>query len=149
MISISGVVMDHIRPSFCKGKGITGPHAVHAAEKKMKTMMTILGCYYVATGLWPLISIINFQMFTGVKKDTWLVKQVGLLAAAIGFTFLYSARVTELLPPEMNALAILTTISFISIDVHYVRKGTIPKIYLADAVVEAGFLIYFTGRILG
>lgn len=123
--------------------------ADHGAEKNMRTMMTILGCYYVATGIWPLLSIVTFQMFTGVKKDIWLVKQVGLLAMATGITLLYSAQVTGVMPPEMKLLAILSTLSFIAIDVHYVRKGVIPKIYLGDAVVEAGFLIYFLMAVFG
>jgi len=140
-------MVPHIGPPFAM-KSYHAAGCRSCSGEKLKTIMTILGCYYVVTGLWPLVSIINFQMFTGVKKDTWLVKQVGLLSTAIGLTFLYSAQVTELLPPEMNILGIFSTLSFLSIDIHYVRKGTIAKIYLADAFVEAGFLIYFLGRIL-
>lgn len=112
-------------------------------RRRMKTIMTVLGGYYLITGLWPLISIVNFQMFTGVKKDTWLVKMVGLLAATIGCTLLYSAQVTELMPKEMVLLSVLSTASFILVDVCYVMKKRIPKIYLGDAVVELFFLIYF------
>ena len=39
--------------------------------------------------------------------------------------------------PEIRALAILSALSFIAIDVTYALSGRISPIYLADAVAEA------------
>ncbi|MFL5785313.1 MAG: hypothetical protein ACJ76H_11920 [Bacteriovoracaceae bacterium] len=109
----------------------------------MKTMLTVMGGYYVVTGLWPLLSIVTFQMFTGVKKDTWLVKMVGLLALSIGITLLYSGLLVVTLHPEVIVLCLLSSLSFFLVDIIYAMNKTIPKIYLADALVELLFFIYF------
>ena len=39
--------------------------------------------YFLLTGIWPLLSIRTFQMVTGRKTDTWLVKTVGVLVAVL------------------------------------------------------------------
>lgn len=68
--------------------------------------------YYIATGLWPLMSRSAFERVTGPKADWWLVQMVGLLAVSAGVT------------------------SFAGIDTVHALRGRISKIYLADAVVE-------------
>jgi hypothetical protein len=117
--------------------------ADHGTEKNMKTMLTVMGGYYIVTGLWPLLSIVTFQMFTGVKKDTWLVRMVGLLALSIGVTLAYSGLFVVTVHPEVIVLSLLSSLSFILIDVIYVMNKTIPKIYLGDAAVEIFFFLYF------
>jgi hypothetical protein len=82
----------------------------------------------------------TFEAVTGPKTDDWLVKTVGLLAAAIGATLLFGAT-RQALPREMILLAVLSAASFIAIDVVYTTNGTISKIYLADAAMEAFFVL--------
>lgn len=106
-------------------------------------MLTVIGGYYVVTGVWPLLSIVTFQMFTGVKKETWLVKMVGLLALSIGITLIYSGLFVITVHPEVILLCLLSALSFFLIDVIHVTNKTIPKIYLGDAAVEIFFFIYF------
>ena len=36
------------------------------------------GYYYVASGLFPLVSMELFERLTGPKRDRWLVQMVGL-----------------------------------------------------------------------
>ena len=45
------------------------------------------GIFYVATGVWPLIDIVSFQVVTGPKTDLWLVKTVGVLVTVIGLGY--------------------------------------------------------------
>ena len=96
------------------------------------------GSFYLLTGVWPLVSMRTFEAVTGPKADDWLVQMVGLLAAVIGtvlLTALRSGRAHEVL-----LLAAGSAASFAAIDLRYGLSGRISPIYLADAVVELGFL---------
>jgi hypothetical protein len=57
----------------------------------MRGMIVVQAAYYLITGLWPLVSLRTFEMVTGPKTDDWLVRMVGLLAAAIGAALLSGA----------------------------------------------------------
>ena len=94
--------------------------------------------YYIVTGVWPLVSMRSFEAITGRKFDRWLVKMVGLLAATNGLTLaLAASRTDRKAQGETIVLSIASALAFSAVDVVYALKGTISKIYLADAVVEA------------
>ncbi len=94
------------------------------------------GVYYVASGLWPIVSLQTFERVTGPKVDGWLVRMVGLLAATIGGVLGGRALAGDPARPPDAALAIGSAASFAAIDVVYAGRGRISKIYLADAAVE-------------
>lgn len=95
------------------------------------------GIYFLITGIWPLLSMDSFIEATGPKQDTWLVKMVGLLAVSIGLTFVVSS-LRQQKPPLVLAFAVAT--SFLLMDVVYVAKGVIGRIYLMDAAIQTVFL---------
>ncbi len=100
----------------------------------------IQGIYYLATGLWPLLSLPTFVRVTGPKTDEWLVRTVGLLVGVSGVALLlaaWSGRVT----PELILLGIGEAVSLAVIDVVYSLRGRISKIYLLDAVAEVVLLV--------
>lgn len=97
------------------------------------------GAYFFVAGVWPLLSINTFQAVTGPKTDLWLVKTVGLLIAVIGVT-LALAGLRGRISAETITLAAGSAGALAAIDVLYVLAGRIAPIYLADAVVEAGFI---------
>ena len=97
------------------------------------------GIYYVTTGLWPIFHMRSFERVTGPKHDKWLVKTVGALIAAIGSTILLSSEREDEDEPARE-LGILSALALIGIDSIYSIRGTIPKIYLLDAAVEAAIL---------
>jgi hypothetical protein len=93
--------------------------------------------FYLATGIWPLLDIVSFQMVTGPKTDLWLVRTVGVLVAVIGAVLLSAARrrrVTE----EIVLLAAGSALGLATIDLVYALSGRISAVYLADAAVELG-----------
>jgi hypothetical protein len=96
------------------------------------TITRIQGVYYLLTGLWPLVHFASFEALSGRKRDRWLVRTVGLLAAVIGFTLLRR-------PAEGSRLADLSAGAFVAADVMAVGAGQLPT-YLADAVVEGAFV---------
>jgi hypothetical protein len=91
--------------------------------------------YFLVTGIWPLISIRTFMGVTGPKTDVWLVKTVGLLVGVVGAVIGLAAwrgRMTT----EIILLAIACAAALTAIDVVYVAKRVIARIYLADVVAE-------------
>jgi hypothetical protein len=95
------------------------------------------GFYYATTGLWALADSKSFQAVTGPKVDVWLVKTVGALVTAIGGT-LGSAGWHRRVTPEVRQLAAGSALGLAGIDIVYVAKGRISRVYLLDAVVELG-----------
>jgi len=78
----------------------------------------------------------SFEAVTGPKQDRWLVKMVGLLAAAIGVT-LAAGATREQISIETRTLAASSALAFGAVDTIYALKRCISPVYLADAVVEA------------
>jgi hypothetical protein len=114
------------------------------AVPMLTTVAWIQAAYFLLTGVWPVLSIRTFMRVTGPKTDLWLVKTVGVVVAVIGAAIgLAAAR--QAFTPEILALAIGSAAGLMLIDVIYVAKGVIARIYLADAVAQvvliAGWLI--------
>lgn len=101
------------------------------------TVLSILhGVFYFVTGVWPLLSIDSFQRVTGPKRDLWLVQTVGLVIAVIGST-LALAGLRDAPSVEVLVLAVGSATALAAADVVFVARGRIPRVYLADAAVEA------------
>jgi hypothetical protein len=103
-------------------------------------ILRIQGAYYVATGVWPWLSIATFEAVTGPKVDDWLVQTVGALAAAIGLTLVVAGR-RPALSPDAKLLSVLSAVAFGGVDVLFVFNGTISSIYLADAALQGCLLL--------
>lgn len=97
------------------------------------------GWFYLITGIWPLLSIRTFEAITGPKTDRWLVKTVGVLVGVVGGALLLSARRGKA-SPEMVAIANGSAAGLAAIDVVYSLRGRISKVYLLDALAEAGII---------
>lgn len=101
-----------------------------------QTLAAVHGLFYLATGVWPLVHIDSFLAVTGPKTDLWLVYTVGVLVAAVGVVLLLTA-LSGRLTPEVAVLAVGTAVALAGIDVVFVTRGVIDRIYLADAAAEA------------
>jgi hypothetical protein len=99
------------------------------------------GAYYALTGLWPIIHLPSFEALTGPKVDDWLVRTVGLLATTIGIALGVAALRGEARTVTAVVLAAGSALAFAGIDLWYGLGGRISPIYLADAVVELGWLV--------
>jgi len=102
------------------------------------------GLYFLATGIWPLVSIASFQAVTGPKTDHlvtgregdhWLVNTVGALVISIGLTLITAAWRSNV-SFETIVLGISCALALIAIDVVYVLRGAILPVYLGDAGIE-------------
>ena len=101
----------------------------------MRPRLLTQGLYYLATGLWPLVSIGTFQKVTGPKCDIWLVKTVGVLVTVIG-AVIGVAGARRNITPETPLLGAGSAAGLAGIDIVYVAKGRILPIYLLDALAE-------------
>ncbi len=99
----------------------------------------IYAVYFLLTGVWPVVHIGSFMAVTGPKNDLWLVRTVGLMITAVGLCIGVAAWQRQITLPIL-VLAIASSGFLMFIDVIYVAKRVIAKIYLLDAVVEAGLI---------
>ena len=102
----------------------------------MRTIAWIQCVYFLVTGLWPLVHLPSFMAVTGPKTDKWLVRTVGLLIVAIALEMGTSLIWQSGLSIETRVLAISSALALAGVDIVYVARGVIAKIYLADAVAE-------------
>ncbi|HEU4564095.1 MAG TPA: hypothetical protein VFS05_05590 [Gemmatimonadaceae bacterium] len=105
-----------------------------------RAVAAVQGAYYLVTGVWPMVSLGTFELVTGPKTDDWLVRTVGALTIAIALALLAGARRREP-AAETLVLAGAAAAAFAAVDIVYVLVGRIRPIYLADAAVEAAFLL--------
>lgn len=106
----------------------------------MKTLLLIHSLFYIANGLWPIIHYRSFEKVTGPKTDKWLVISVGWMITASGLTLLTAFfRNAEL--SEVFVLAVTNTLFLAMIDIYYVVKKIIARIYLLDAGAEILLLL--------
>lgn len=109
--------------------------------------------YILITAVWPLLDIDSFMQVTGYKTDIWLVKTVGALLIPIAATLYMHLFIRTDHRPAI-ALGSLTAFAFIFIDLYYSFNDVISDIYLADALVEFFFLIFwllvaFSRKVIG
>jgi hypothetical protein len=98
------------------------------------------GVFNAIGGVWPVINIRSFEAITGRKSDKWLVKTVGLLLTVIG-----SVQATSRAPDgspssEARSLGLGTAAALLGIDLYYVARRRISKVYLLDALAQIGFI---------
>ena len=106
----------------------------------LRSVLAIQGTMYFVTGVWPLVHMASFEAVTGPKTDDWLVYTVGLLLAVIGGV-LVAARARRVVDGLVVALAIGTALSLAAVEVVHMVNGTISRIYLLDAAIEAVFAV--------
>jgi hypothetical protein len=104
----------------------------------MRKAVSLQAAYYLATGIWPLLHRRSFEAVTGPKVDFWLVRTVGLTVTAVGAGLALSVRRGRL-SDEMRATAALAAAGLAAVDVAYVLRRRISRIYLADAAAEVAF----------
>jgi hypothetical protein len=91
-------------------------------------------------GLWPLVHLDSFEAVFGPKTDRWLVKTVAGLLVVNGLTQLGATSAPASIG-QARLLGVGTAATLAMIDLAYVPRGRISKMYLADAAVEVGWIV--------
>ena len=98
------------------------------------------GLYYIVTGIWPVVHMRSFVKVTGPKTDLWLVHTVGAMLIAVGGGLLVAGMQRQF-QPALIVVAMLSAAVLCAVEVIYVSKRTISRIYLLDTAIEIGFLL--------
>ena len=107
----------------------------------MLTRLVALGqaLFYVATGLWPVVSMRSFEKVTGPKKEDWLVKTFGLLITVVGLVVGLAGRRNRV-TPEIALLGAGAAATLAGSDMIYVTNGQLRRVYLLDAAAEIALI---------
>jgi hypothetical protein len=97
-------------------------------------MARFQGSFNVINGLWPLVHMRSFEAVSGPKTDKWLVRTVSGLLITVGLEQLRASSQEETAAAKRLGIGAAATLA--AIDLVYVAKGRISKIYLLDAAVE-------------
>ena len=108
----------------------------------------VQGCYFLIMGIWPLLHIESFQKVTGRKTDLWLVRTVGVLVLVIGLGLIVGG-ITRRFEPALILIAMASAVGLTGIDLVYAFKRVISPVYLLDALVEIGLLVWWTMGLIG
>jgi hypothetical protein len=104
------------------------------------TLARVQGAANLIGGLWPLLHLKSFEAVFGPKTDRWLVKTVSGLLVVNGLTQLGTTSTPESIR-QARRLGIGTAAVLGTVDLIYAPIGRISKMYLADAVVEIGWIV--------
>lgn len=97
------------------------------------------GAFNVGFGLWPLLHRRSFEALFGPKGDWWLVQTVAGLMVANGVALASTPARSGAV--EVARRAGLGTAGVLGlIDVVHASRGRISRMYLLDAVSEAGWI---------
>ncbi len=100
------------------------------------------GLFYLLGGLWPLVSLGTFLRVTGPKTDLWPVKTVGAMILVAAVPLLLAAA-RGYVPAEVALLGAASAAALAAVDVVYVAGHVIGPVYLLDAAVEAGLVVWW------
>jgi hypothetical protein len=115
---------------------------------RRSTVAVLQGGYFVATGLWPLVSRRTFERVTGPKADFWLAQTVGVLVTGIGGVLLLGEKRGRL-TPEIELLGAASAAALGLVDLVFALRGRISKVYLVDAAAEVALVAGWARRRAG
>lgn len=107
-----------------------------------KLVASIQGIYYVAAGLWPLLSMVTFEAVSGPKDDEWLVNTVGILVTVIGLVLILAA-IRNQISAAVCVLAIASAMGLAFVDFYYAMRGVIWPIYMLDGAGEVALIAWW------
>jgi hypothetical protein len=107
---------------------------------RRSTVAAVHGAANITSGLWPLLHMRSFEAVTGPKTDVWLVRTVAGLLAANGALQVSAAGKSPDALVLARRLGIGTAATLGTVDLVYGVTGRISRIYLLDALLEAGWI---------
>jgi hypothetical protein len=105
-------------------------------ERRVAALQAV---FYISTGVWPLVHRHSFERLTGRKAEFWLAQTVGVTVAAIGAGLAHASRGRQV-SPELRTVAMTSAAGLMLIDLIFVARRRIPRVYLVDATAEAALI---------
>ncbi|HEX2058739.1 MAG TPA: hypothetical protein VHI71_10255 [Actinomycetota bacterium] len=97
------------------------------------------GLFNVVGGAWPIVWLRSFEWVFGRKHDVYLQKTSGAFFLASGLALLRAEPSDDGIAAARR-IGIGAAAVYLAIDLIYVPKREIPKTYLLDALMEAGWI---------
>ncbi|MDX3225170.1 hypothetical protein [Streptomyces sp. ME19-01-6] len=102
------------------------------------------GVFNVASGAWPLLHLPSFECVFGPKRkkreQDWLVRTVAGLLVSNGVNQLRTPSTPQCLA-QARRTGVGTAVTLLLGDVIHVPTGHARRAHIADAAIEAGWLI--------
>jgi 2-methylcitrate dehydratase PrpD len=105
-----------------------------------RRVAAVQAAFYISTGVWPLLHRHSFERLTGRKADFWLAQTVGATVAAIGAGLAHAASQRRHVSPELRTVAMTSAAGLTLIDLIFVARKRISRVYLVDATAEAALI---------
>ena len=128
---VSRVGFDTGRAGY--GATVTRP----SIPSPFRALAGIHAAYLIVSGLWAVVQRSSFERVTGAKRDYWLVRLVGALAAVVGAT-LGTAVARNNRSREARTLAVGSAVVFGAADLYAARRYS--RVYLGDVVAQSLFV---------
>lgn len=109
--------------------------------RPLRLVLRMQAAYFLVTGLWGVVHRPSFEWIAGPKTDYWLVRVAGSLIAAIGAVLVLGARRPGAPATEVLLLASGSAAALGAVEAHYSARRRISLVYLADALLEAVFVV--------
>jgi hypothetical protein len=107
---------------------------------RRSTVAAVHGAANIISGLWPLLHMRSFEAVTGPKTDVWLVRTVAGLLVSNGAVQVSAAGKSPGALALARRVGIGTAATLGTVDLVYGVTGRISRIYLLDALLEAGWI---------
>lgn len=112
-------------------------------QKRIRWIPFIQGMYLLMTAFWPLLHIESFISLTGHKTDLWLVKTVSVLLFPLAIIVLSACKPSKQVSMYHATVVITGTAGLAMVELYYYFNGTITWLYLADAMIQLFFMIWW------
>jgi len=96
--------------------------------------------FNITGGAWPLLHLRSFEAVLGPKVDRWLLRTVAGPMIVNGAVQVSGGPSTQALQ-QSRRIGIGTALTLGTIDLVYAPRGRISKVYLLDALLEAGWIL--------
>jgi hypothetical protein len=107
---------------------------------RRSTVAAAQGVANIAGWFWPLLHMPSVEAVTGSKTDVWLVRTVAGLLVVNGVVQVGAAGQSSESLVLARRLGIGTAVTLGAVDLVYGATGRISRMYLLDALVEAGWI---------
>jgi hypothetical protein len=111
-------------------------------KQMLRKILYVQGFYLIILGLWPIVNIDGFMIYTGQKTDIWLVRTFGAMLACEGLCFIITGILREIAFP-MLILAFLNSVLLLFVDMHYNFDNVLGESYLVEALFEMIFIVWW------
>lgn len=114
------------------------------AERVLFYIMIFQGIYYLATAIWPIISLSSFMALAGPKPDRFIFWAIDFLIIAVGASILFGVIRGDLVTTSFLGAA--SAFAFIAVE--FMFAGKISRYFWIDTAVEILIFVGILGTVL-